>query len=104
GNVLEKGFAVCAPDDCFNVHIGRAISLRRALGLKVPAVYLQAPNPTEVRVGDIVRLIAPGYSFDGKIETVREVHLNGAVLTKESPGSCPKGEYEIIDDSREVSE
>src|SRR5690606_13602961 len=31
GNVLEKGFAVCAPDDCFNVHIGRAISLRRAL-------------------------------------------------------------------------
>ncbi|MFP3830651.1 hypothetical protein, partial [Pseudomonas sp. SIMBA_021] len=48
------GRAKAAPDDCFNVHIGKAIALRRALGLAVPDEYLNAPQPTEVRVGDIV--------------------------------------------------
>ncbi|MEH6861474.1 hypothetical protein [Bacillus velezensis] len=48
------GIAKAAPDDCFNVHIGRAIALRRALGLVVPDEYLNAPQPTEVRVGDVV--------------------------------------------------
>ncbi|MGV0165846.1 hypothetical protein ACUWGD_14565 [Bacillus velezensis] len=49
------GIAKAVPDDCFNVHIGKAIALRRALGLKVPDEYLNAPQPTEVRVGDVVR-------------------------------------------------
>jgi hypothetical protein len=51
----HRGIAKCVPDDCFNVHIGKAIALRRALGLEVPAEYLNAPQPTEVRVGDIVK-------------------------------------------------
>jgi hypothetical protein len=54
GKVVSRGIAKCAPDDCFNVHIGKAIALRRALGLPVPIKYLNAPQPTEVRVGDIV--------------------------------------------------
>ncbi|MGF0274517.1 hypothetical protein P5495_019430 [Bacillus velezensis] len=49
------GRAKATPDDCFNVHIGKAIALRRALGLAVPDEYLNAPQPTEVRVGDVVR-------------------------------------------------
>ncbi|ERH59183.1 MULTISPECIES: hypothetical protein [Bacillus amyloliquefaciens group] len=49
------GIAKAVPSDCFNVHIGKAIALRRALGLKVPDEYLNAPQPTEVRVGDVVR-------------------------------------------------
>ncbi|WIT26826.1 hypothetical protein [Bacillus phage SPbetaL1] len=49
------GRAKAAPYDCFNVHIGKAIALRRALGLAVPDEYLNAPQPTEVRVGDVVR-------------------------------------------------
>lgn len=53
--VKHKGIAKCAPNDCINSHIGRAISLRRALGLTVPSEYLQAPQPTEVRAGDIIR-------------------------------------------------
>ncbi|MFP2985304.1 hypothetical protein KM776_10835 [Bacillus velezensis] len=53
--VYVRGIAKAAPDDCFNVHIGKAIALRRALGLKVPDEYLNAPQPTEVRVGDVVR-------------------------------------------------
>ncbi|MGG3987427.1 hypothetical protein [Bacillus smithii] len=54
--VKSRGIAKCAPDDCFNVHIGKAIALRRALGLAVPDEYLNAPQPTEVKVGDIIQL------------------------------------------------
>lgn len=54
GTPVRKGIAKCDPDDCFNAHIGKAIALRRALGLEVPAEYLNAPAPTEVRVGDVV--------------------------------------------------
>ncbi|RIV03067.1 hypothetical protein [Bacillus licheniformis] len=53
-NIVRRGIAKAAPDDCFNVHIGEAIALHRALGLEVPDEYLNAPQPTEVRVGDIV--------------------------------------------------
>jgi hypothetical protein len=52
--IYSRGIAKCDPSDCFNVHIGKAIALRRALGLEVPAEYLTAPHPTEVRVGDVV--------------------------------------------------
>lgn len=48
------GIAKAAPSDCFNAHIGKAIALRRALGLAVPDEYLNAPQPTEVRVGDVI--------------------------------------------------
>ncbi|WP_332606818.1 hypothetical protein [Bacillus spizizenii] len=48
------GRAKAATSDCFNVHIGKAIALRRALGLAVPDEYLNAPQPTEVRVGDVI--------------------------------------------------
>lgn len=54
GRVISKGIAKCAPNDCFNAHIGKAIALRRALGLEVPAEYLNVPQPTEVRDGDYV--------------------------------------------------
>src|SRR5690606_8993100 len=62
--VRSRGIAKCAPDDCFNVHIGKAIALRRALGLEVPTEYLNAPQPTEVRVGDVV-------DYEGYRVTVR---------------------------------
>lgn len=44
GTVWGRGIAKCAPDDCFNVYIGKAIALRRALGLPVPDEYLNAPQ------------------------------------------------------------
>lgn len=70
--LLEKGIAKCAPGDCFNVHIGKAIALRRALGLPVPDEYLNAPQPTEVRVGDVVGF--PTRKFDGRRLVVVEVN------------------------------
>lgn len=53
-HILGRGIAKCAPNDCFNAHIGKAIALRRALGLEVLSEYLNVPQPTEVRVGDVV--------------------------------------------------
>ncbi|MCD9024345.1 hypothetical protein [Cohnella silvisoli] len=60
GEIYARGFAKCAPDDCFNVHVGKAIALRRALGLEVPDIYGKAPQPTEARVGDIVKSTGGG--------------------------------------------
>lgn len=37
--VIEKGFAKTAPGDTFSEEIGKAIALRRALGLDVPTKY-----------------------------------------------------------------
>jgi len=95
-DVWAKGIAKCAPTDCFNAHIGKAIALRRALGLDVPAEYLNAPQPTEVRVGDRIYL-----EFNGETETVSGFNYGGYTLTHESPGCVDKDDYKIIDDSRE---
>ena len=54
GRILRRGIAKCAPNDCFNEHIGKAIALRRALGFEVPSEYLNVPQPEEVRVGDVI--------------------------------------------------
>ena len=39
----------------FNVHIGKSITVRRALGLEVPKEYWTVPKPTEIRVGNVVK-------------------------------------------------
>jgi hypothetical protein len=95
GNVYAKGIAKGAPTDCFNVHIGKAIALRRALGLEMPSEYLNAPQPTEVRVGDIVE-------YAGYKVTVMPSGKS-CMYTK---GTCADGSLvatagKLIDDSRE---
>jgi hypothetical protein len=104
GTVRARGTAKCAPGDCFNVHIGKAIALHRALGLAVPDELLNAPQPTEVRVGDVVK------KWDGGIQTVSELlpDFDGrgygqAFQTEESWGYGWLGinQVEIIDDSRD---
>ncbi|RAU96815.1 hypothetical protein [Paenibacillus sp. YN15] len=67
-----KGIARCAPDDVFHTDIGRAIALRRALGLVVPIAYTQAPKPEEPRVGAKVRGVGDDNDF-GVIGTVTEM-------------------------------
>ncbi|MBU8597315.1 hypothetical protein KM908_14310 [Alkalihalobacillus clausii] len=105
-HVYTRGIAKCAPGDCFNVHIGMEIALRRALGLAVPDEYLNAPQPTEVRVGDVI-----GYE-DCRDEVVRvsRSHIyvdSGALyllddLLDESDDFNPFRDPRIIDDSRET--
>ncbi|MEC1612730.1 hypothetical protein P9D96_05635 [Bacillus mojavensis] len=96
GSVKSKGIVKAAPSDCFNVHIGKAIALRRALGIPLPDEYLNAPQPTEVRVGDVVS---------------NPPEWTGAVIADDGwpplSGRCVrlkdarKYGLEIIDDSRE---
>jgi hypothetical protein len=97
--VFARGIAKCAPGDVFNAHIGRAIALRRALGLPVPDEYLNAPQPTEVRDWDVVLYgnhkftITPGNRHvfaDGR----GEARIDSLIAR------CGK----IIDDSRDQTE
>lgn len=109
--IKNRGIAKCAPDDCFNVHIGKAIALRRALGLKVPEEYVEAPQPTEPRVGDIVESMSFRKGLTGpvvKLENYRKT--NDALLFANPRATRSDGnvwifadEAKIIDDSREVT-
>ncbi|MCY9225944.1 hypothetical protein MOF11_13005 [Bacillus haynesii] len=98
GIVYTKGIAKAAPDDCFNEHIGKAIALHRALGLEVPDEYLNAPQPTEVRVGDVVK-----HTVTSEIATVIEDDswppLTGAYVYQRDVESARRY-ARIIDDSR----
>jgi hypothetical protein len=94
--LLGKGIAKCDPSDCFNVHIGKAIALRRALGLAVPEEYLNAPQPTEVRVGDRVYgedIVGAPYKINVHAESVSN-YFNERLIFGEN-------NVRIIDDSRE---
>ncbi|UNL92795.1 hypothetical protein CPY53_04135 [Paenibacillus polymyxa] len=55
--ILEKGIAKAAPDDVFHAEIGKAIALRRALGLTVPSEYTDAPKPTEKLANMLIRCV-----------------------------------------------
>lgn len=46
-----KFTAKCSPADVFHAEIGKAIALRKALGLTVPTEYTDAPQPDKPRVG-----------------------------------------------------
>nr|DAI78599.1 MAG TPA: hypothetical protein [Caudoviricetes sp.] len=62
-DVYKQGRAKCAPGDVFNEHIGKAIALRRALGLAVPVEYfeVEARDSDDLAVGDVVESKRFGY-------------------------------------------
>lgn len=106
GEIEARGKSRCAPGDVFNSHIGRAISLRRALGLEVPEEYTNAPQPESVRVGDIVNGLEGAYipNSTGPITEVngRDIYYHSPQSTRDDGlvfdyVSC----VEVIDDSRE---
>ena len=100
GRVYEKGIAKADPSDCFNVHLGKAIALRRALGIEVPAEYYNAPAPTEVRVGDVIHHVNTlGEGYTVRIKSIGE----GIVQYTEGSwdGIHVLKQAKIIDDSRE---
>lgn len=104
GEVIDRGIAKCAPNDCFNSHIGKAIALRRALGLPVPDEYLNAPQPTEVRVGDVVEMQFESF-FTKKLVTDKINPINVCETTIESAAKYfAEGMAKIIDDSRDDEE
>jgi signal recognition particle subunit SEC65 len=94
--LYAKGIAKCDPSDCFNVHIGKAIALRRALRLEIPSEYLKAPQPTEVRVGDIV-------DWDGIKGEVNKVsnYMASFEYVKGRNAHARLSLIKLIDDSRD---
>ncbi|QHZ58618.1 hypothetical protein M655_024940 [Brevibacillus sp. NSP2.1] len=108
--VVYRGIAKCAPGDVFNSHIGRAIALRRALELEVPTEYTNAPQPTEVRVGDVVQVTEPGLVTGAtmivtKFEPKFDLYGEGKAFrhTYDS-GWLGVEQVKIIDDSRGETE
>lgn len=85
------GRAKALPEDCFNVHIGKAIALRRALGLEVPEEYLNTPQPTAVYIGDILTFRTQHHEWFNKI------HYRVDSVTE------PKGNLTIIKDETGLS-
>jgi hypothetical protein len=102
-----NGVAKCDPTDTFNEHIGKAIALRRALGLEIPDEYIYAPQPTEVRVGNVFEWVS---TYSGRhVGTVAEMvpHLDGhghgqAFHHTHDGGWLGKDQVTIIDDSVSV--
>ncbi|MBD3861416.1 hypothetical protein IEE86_16950 [Bacillus sp. 28A-2] len=99
GRVISKGIAKCAPSDCFNVHIGKAIALRRALGLEVPTEYLNVPQPEGVRVGDVVRG-RTAFRMDTYEETVGEIEGGKYKYIGGDFDYTEDADLVVIDDSR----
>lgn len=96
--LITRGISKCAPGETFNSHIGRAIALRRALGLEVPAEYLNAPQPEEARKGDIVRV---DYDAADPFRTVDRPHECGNGVWFTNGYWVQRSAYVITDDSRE---
>ena len=95
------GVAKCAPNDCFNVHIGKAVALRKALEKDI-VDYMDVPNPTDVRVGDIAR-----YPNGRIVEIINRDNDRIRVRTVETGeinSATSLAKVEIIDDSREMFE
>lgn len=105
GDPVFTGIANCAPDDTFNSHIGRAISLRRALKLDVPEYFLKAPQPkiADAKIGDIVKNTVHGYI--GKLAKRlpdRDGEFQGKAFEYDDGDWDGMNErFKIIDDSRE---
>lgn len=98
GVVERQGVAKCHPDDCFNIHLGKIIALYKALGLEVPDEYLNAPQPTEVRVGDIVEYVNTRGEKELCEAVDRYVSPDEPYIHYKSTGAKKS---KIIDDSRE---
>lgn len=98
GTIRARGIAKCAPDDCFNADIGKAIAFHRALGLDVPAEYLNAPQPDGVRVGDVVQ----HRNFPSSVKTVVHVGSLSNFKTQCETRSYHAIKGRVIDDSARV--
>lgn len=98
--VVRRGIAKCSPDDVFNEHIGKAIAVRRAFEFPIPYGYLNAPHPTKVKDGSIIRVFYLGGGskhFGGKVvgKDGNLYRLDTGKLTSFNPRDGDK----ILDDS-----
>lgn len=106
-NMLRrKGIAKCMEGDVFNVHIGMAIALAKALGKEVPTEFVNAPQPEVPQVGDVVEVIT-GFIKGQQMTLIGKVpkydsHMVGTAFrhTYDS-GWLGSKQIKVIDDSRD---
>lgn len=105
--IYGKAVAKTAPTDVFNVHIGEAISLARALGEKIPNEFYNAPQPKEAEVGDVVQVTEEGVITGEKLTLTKRIPSHddfgkGKAFrhTYDSRWLGDK-QFKIIDDSKE---
>ena len=99
--LYSKGIAKCAPHECFNVHIGKAIALRRALGLEIPDEYLNAPQPEKAEVGDIINFGIGPAKLTERHQICDNFGFGKAFNHDRDDGWIGENQFKIIDDSRE---
>lgn len=99
--LYSKGIAKCAPHECFNVHIGKAIALRSALGLEIPDEYLNAPQPEKAEVGDIINFGIGPAKLTERHQICDNFGFGKAFNHDRNDGWIGENQFKIIDDSRE---
>lgn len=99
GKVATTGIARCAPSDVFNEHVGKAIALRRALGLPVPAKYYEVGGsaPEGKQVGDVA-IYTSGIDGD-HVVTVVDGHVSSVRGGEIGVSSSLAIHAKVIDDS-----
>jgi hypothetical protein len=97
-SVCSTGVALCDPTDVFNVDIGKAIALDRALSRVTAVSILRAPNPTDIVVGMLVEP-KPSSPYSGGAYIAMEVDSDGDVYDAPGYGWANEDGLNIIDDT-----
>lgn len=101
GQVVHRGIARASEEDCFNSHIGKAISLAKALKKPIPDEFINSPQPEGIEGGDVVKYgrfdAGRKYIIRKRISDV-SFELNSWPDNKELAGIY-SGPQKVIDDS-----
>ena len=103
GRLRSKGIARTAPSDVFNVHIGKAIAFSKAMEEPIPEVFMNAPEPKEAEVGDIVEWSEGRIKLTERIpEHDGKMGFGKAFLhTAKIGGWLGEEQFTIVDDSKD---
>jgi len=105
GYVYSKGIAECAANDTFNEHIGKVIAFFRAIGVEVPELFTNVPNPEKIHNGDIIRHKNDSHGWEiNNIVTIddkirADYHYETINYTNHLISKRGFDEFKVIDDS-----
>lgn len=101
GRVYSRGVAKACGGECYNVEIGRAIALYKALNREVPEYLINAPRPDTPKAGDVIKYSFHDEVFSRELEIIDNIDdydLTGSVKYARI-GSEVVNNSKIIDDS-----
>lgn len=89
--VYKVGRSNCNPNDVFNLFIGQAIALGRALQIDIPIEFLEAVQPDNWAVGQIVTFRKGGsyhMKMNYQVDSIVESHNNLTKLFEDGKASA----------------